>query len=285
MRPFRLLTFLVVGLACVALTAKKPRRVYRESDLRPVLLRPAVARTLSKPFLPLLIDVYWLRVLNAIGDTDSTRKNRALYDYGRVLTDLDPRFLEAYVYLGVNIPFQEERNVWANAELASDLLRRGLTRFPDNAKLHLFLGFTLFQMERKYVEAAEVFASLAKLPDSPPWAALLATRLLSHGGEAKEGLALARELLASTPDEETRAELEQRVLDMEVEATLQSVDDAVASFTQRFGVAPPSLEELISQGVYSGPRVDARGGSISIGANGKATTTSLERRLSLYEQQ
>lgn len=274
---------LTVGLVLVASTLKPPAPLLHRSDFRPLLLRPVVASTVSRPFLPLLIDLYWLRALNAIGLPDSREKNRSLYEYALVLSELDPRFETVYEYLGLNIPLQVGRNEWAYGDLADDLLRQGVARFPQSMKLHLYLGFNLFQMEHRYKEASKVFLEGSQLPGAPSFMGPLAARLLAHDGNAREGLSLLRQMLESTTDESERAQLEERADELEVEVLLQEVDAASARFEAERGVRPSSLDELISRGYYSGPRQDASGGTITIRQDGRASSSSLERRYELYQ--
>jgi tetratricopeptide (TPR) repeat protein len=233
----------------------------------------------------MLVTLLWLRSLNAIGQPESLRKNLALSEYADLLTDLDPRFLQAYVYLGLNIPFAEDR-VWKGGDLASRVFRKGLRQFPSDLRLHLYLGYSLMQHERKYLEAADVFANAARMPDALPFMAALATRLKAHGGDPAEGLALARELARTATDETLKAEMEARANELEVEIQLQRVDRALERFRGEASAdaGVPSLETLIAGGYYDGPTQDVRGGSIFIReTDGKVLSTSLERRVELYE--
>ncbi len=281
MRSLWLGVVLVLSVAGVALTVTPPRTIQREADLRPVLLRPGLARTLARPFFRLLVDWYWLRTLNAIGDADSQRKNAALCDYGQSITDLDPKFYQAYVYPALNAPYRDPER-WVNADLASALLRKGLGTFPTDMRLHMYLGFSLFHHERKFREAADVFSAASKLPDRLAWMPTLATRLYSHSGDAREARQVAQEIAAQEQDPVTRAELEQRVTELDVEIVLQDLDRAIAEFTAKQGRPPRDLDELRVAGAYAGPLEDAQGGTLSI-VDGKARSTSLERRLVLYE--
>jgi hypothetical protein len=275
--------WLIAAVTILGLVSRAPRFEPRRGDAQPLLLRPGLAKTLSKSQFPLLLDAYWLRTLNLIGERETAENRRALYEYGKFLTDSDPRFYHAYKYIGLNVPFQTGRETWVNAELGSSLLRAGVQQFPQDLYLHLYLGFNLFYMEKKYLEASNVFRTGSMLDKAPSWMAPLATRLLSHGGKPRDALALAQEMLADTTDEGLRAELEQRVADLQIEVDLEPVDEAVEKYKAAYaGNLPPNLEALIQGGFYSGPRVDSRGGTISLTENGKVVSSSVERRLKLY---
>ncbi len=273
----------LVGAGLMVFAAAPPVRAKRGNDLRPVVLRPGVINTVTRSIRPMLIDLYWLRTLNAIGDPESREKNRALYDYGLTLTEVDPRFYTAYTYIGLNIPYQTGRLDWVNAELASDLFRRGLQQFPDDMKLHLYLGYSLFGQEKKYAEASAVFLAGSKKPGALSFMAPLAARLLSHSGKAEDALSLTRAMLASSTDEESRLDFEGKVAQLEVEVALQHVDRAIEAYREANGRAPADLEALVAGGFYRGPREDPTGGLISIGEDGRATSSSVERRYQVFE--
>lgn len=276
-----LVTLVAVGL--LAASSAPPRRELHPNDFRPVLVRADFARTVARPFVPLLVDLMWLRALNAIGLKDSEAKNRALYEYGVAITDLDPRFKLAYEYLGLNIPFAVDRNRWTGGDLAADLYRRGLKVFPQDVKLYMYLGFALFHYERKFSEASDAFAAAAKLPNALPYMAPLAARLKSHSGDAEDALKLTQEFLDQETNEEVRAELEGRIAELKVEIVLQAVDRAASTYYERTGRVPQTLDDLRAMGLYTGSELDPEGGLITIRPDGKATSTSLTRRHEIYE--
>lgn len=279
---FPSLVALIAGLGLVALGFERPDTKRRESEFRPLLLRPALARTISRPMLPMLIDVLWLRTLNAIGLRDTAQKNLGLYQYGLVLTELDPRFYEVYKYVGLNVPFATGRDQWVNAAEASDMFRRGLKVFPSDLRFHMYLGFNLFHRERKFIEASDVFVAASRLPNALDYFAPLAVRLRAHGGSPEEAIAITRQLIESETDEAVRGMLEQRLGDLYVEVVLQKVDRAAAAFKERTGRQASTLAELREAGLYDGPDHDPLDGEISL-KDGKGTSTTITRRLEIYE--
>ncbi len=281
-RRLIVLVALAAGSVLAALTSGPPSKNRHASEFRPLLLRPTVARTISKPFLPMLIDLYWLRSLNAIGLSDTLEKNRALYEYGDVLTDLDPRFLQPYTFIGLAVPFPTGRDTWANVDLSEKLLRKGLQHFPENPQLHLYLGFNLFSYQHRYRDAAAVFAAAAKLPVTVPFAGFLATRLLATDGSPQEGAALAWEMAENSNDEVTREQFERRARALEIEAVLQHVDRAALAFSNAHGRPATSLEELRTGGFYDGPAQDPSGGDISLQPDGRAKSTTLLHRVQIF---
>jgi len=74
-----------LGLVLVGFTVGPARRGPGQKTPVPLILKPALARTLVRAQLPLVVDIYYLRLLNLIGNDDSADKNAALFDYASLL--------------------------------------------------------------------------------------------------------------------------------------------------------------------------------------------------------
>jgi hypothetical protein len=275
------LTGLFVGLISIFLTTQPPEP-RRKSDGTPIFLRQGALSLLS--FMrPILLDAVWLRTINIISDVESPDRNLALYLLGKSITDADPKFRTAYYYTALNVPYLEERDKWLYGGEASSLLRSGLMQFPLDLQFSMYLGFNLYFVEKKFKEASAVFLAGSKLKGAPPWMPSLATRLLSHEGSAGEALALAEELAATATDDAEREEFETRIRQLKVEVLLQHIDRANSEFEKQNGRPASTLHELQKSGLYAGSDVDEQGGTLSLSENGRASSSSLERRIQLYE--
>lgn len=251
--------------------------------MSPTLLRPAALRTVAKPAAPLLITAYWLRVVNLIAAPETAAKNKALAAYGRLLTEIDPRFYYVYFYLGVCIPYRPSLRQYENAELAAELLELGLKQFPSDVRLRTIYGYTLFEMLHRHEDAAKQFAILAEQPDAPSYARRLSARLLAQARRPDDGLAILEEMEQSCEGDETWecARVRQERQELALELSIQAVEQADEAFTKTFGRHANDLEELRSTGYYSGFGVDPLGEPITITA-GKASSRSLRRRFEVY---
>ena len=67
-------------------------------------------------------------------------KNRALSEYGEVLSDLDPRFYQPYTFIGLSIPFQTGRDEYVNAGRAPVSLRERETGEEVHVELRTTSG-------------------------------------------------------------------------------------------------------------------------------------------------
>jgi hypothetical protein len=270
----------VAGLALAALSARPPSVAGAGvGELVPV--RPELTRVLMKSCLPLVVDVYWLRAINAVGTSRTESEFRNLAEYGRVLTTLDPDFVDAYWLIGISVPFNRGREDWVNGELAIDLLQRGATRFPEALQLHLLLGYSLMTFTTRYVEAAQAFEHAAKLPQAPPYAALLATRLYLRGDQFETAVALAASMRDAASSEQERARFEDRVNELYDERELRRIDSAAAAFRQRNARLPTTLAELVAAGLLEPPH-DERFKAVRFDAQGRTLLPETRGRMKLF---
>ena len=127
----------------------------------------------------LLADWYWMRSLQYVGDkiVRSTDANinlddlnslnpRLLYPLLDNATDLDPKFINAFVYGAVVLPT-------IDADQAVKLTEKGIANNPDEWRLYQYLGFIYWKL-KQYDKAADVYERGSKIPGAPPF--LLAAR-------------------------------------------------------------------------------------------------------------
>ena len=110
----------------------------------------------------LLADWYWILSLQYIGgklvSTDTANLNidnlnnlnpRLLYPYLDNATDLDPKFFAAYSYGAIVLPA-------IDPEQAISLTEKGIRNNPDRWRLHQYLGYIYWKLNR-YEESAKVY--------------------------------------------------------------------------------------------------------------------------------
>lgn len=233
----------------------------------------------------LLADYYWIQTVQALGRARTAEEYRDIYDYAELVTDLDPQFEYVYRFAGVSIPHNLGRETWVNTEESTKLLEKGVERFPQNVQLHIFLAYNYSYYSQDYRAAAHVLSRASRLPNAPPYLALLATRLYSAAGDFDVARTLVQQAQAESDDPELRAYFETREKQIELERTLQEVDRAIAVFRKREDRLPKSLGELIAAGDYTGSRTLEFGGDILIDENGQAAAAAVPERFKLYGHQ
>ncbi|WP_240359153.1 tetratricopeptide repeat protein [Pyxidicoccus trucidator] len=277
----RLFWSLVLALSvtlCVVLAAP-PQRPGRQGHLPPLLPRLQVLRAVGAPIHHLVTDYFWIQTIQAVGKAGTRHEYRDIYDYADLVTELDPKFRQVYLFAGVAIPFHARGGKWFNIEESTRLLEKGLRNFPDHVSLRIMLAYNLSTFHRQYERAARIVEEASRLPDAPEYLAGLATRLHAQAGNFDAGLDFARSLAESSDEPETRELFERRVKELELERELSRVDAAVQAYQRREGRLPPGLQALVEAGDL--PRIpeDPLGGVIELDAEGRGHSTAQEKRL------
>lgn len=280
----RIAANLAVALSClavIALTVQSPASTVEDSTL--VLPRPEVVRALARSHLSLIADLYWLKTVNRTTFATSAADGRALLALGNFIVELDPLHSHVYWLVGLNapVPPPEGETVWPNSKEAADLMYRGVAITPLENKLTIALAHNLTFYQRDYVQAAAVLQERAKKPGAMPYFAALATRLLATSGQYEASRLVARAMLESATDDETRALYEQRLKLVDLEERLATIDAAAARYQADHGSAPQTVDDLVKAGYLAEAPACPFGGVI-IFRNGRAQSTAT-KRLQLFE--
>lgn len=255
-------------MAAVALVATRTEPVslerQRVGDIRPLLLRPSVAATVSKAHLPLLIDLYWLRVLLGMAEPETPERNLRISEYGEFLTDLDPRFFHAYYFISLATTYSLGGDRFLNGEPAQRLVRKGIAQFPNDYRLRMLLAFLLTYVERDPRAAVEQFMEIAKLPNAPPTAIAAATAMFVEEGKLDEAIAMVAEALDERGTSGVQVLID-RKKQLEIEKVLRDLDAALDRAERRTGRRPESLDALIGLGEWPAElREDPHGGTLDV---------------------
>lgn len=269
--------FAVSVVLCVALAAP-PRRPAYQGHTPPLLPRLEVVRAIGAPIHHLVTDYYWIQTIQAVGKAKTPAEHRDIFDYANMVTDLDPKFRQVYVFAGVSIAYPLGGR-WLNGEESTRLLEKGLEHFPDYVYLRIMLAYNLSTFHRQYERAAKIVEEASRMPDAPPYLAGLATRLHAQAGNFDAGLDFARSLAESAEEPETRELFERRVKEIELERELSHVDAAVQRYQQRVGSLPPGVDALVRAGDLPHMPEDPLGGDIELDATGRSYSTAQEKRL------
>lgn len=276
---------LIAAVACiagVALTARAPTTLTDRQGML-ILPRPLFLKALGRSHISLITDFYWLRTINRATTAFSPLEARALLTLGDLIVDLDPDHSHAYWLIGLNAPVPaREKGKWANAVEAADLLRRGLARFPRENKLVIALAHNLTFYQRDYPAAAAVLEARAKLPDALPYFGPLATRLLATSGHFESSRLVARAMLESATDDETRKMFEERLKLIDLEERLALIDAADQRYFADQGRHAQTVDDLVAAG-YLDQAPSCPFGGVIILRNGKAQSTAT-KRLQLFEK-
>jgi len=265
-------------IACVALS-EPPAQVRRLGHRAPLLPRVEALKVMGAPWINMVADYYWIQTINAVGSAQTVKQYRDVYDYADLLTDLDPKFRQPYVFAAVVIALPTARGGYANVNESVKLLEKGLRQFPDYVMLRIILAYSYATYMKAYEKAGKLLQETALLPGAPRHIGPLATRMLAQAGEFDAAMDFAVTIAHSADNPAIRKRFEKRVKELQSERVLAEVDKAVALFKQQQGRAPVSVKALVEAGLLSAVPEDPLGGSIVLDGQGRARSTARRRRL------
>jgi hypothetical protein len=234
-----------------------------------LLLSGALLKKLSLGYEPLLADVYWTRVVQYYGVR--ARKQGATYEQLWPLLDitttLDPKLMIAYRFGAV---FLSERPPGGpgEADLAVELVKRGIVENPDEWRLYEDLGFLYAIHLKDYKKAAEAYLEGSKNPKAQIWMKVMAARVAEAGNELETSRLIWVGVYSSTKDETVRRTAVQHIDSLDAELGLKRLNESSEDYWRKFGRFPASIQELRDAGLVGGTLQDPAGFPYVMGSNG-----------------
>ena len=225
----------------------------------------------------LLADWYWMRSLQYVGNKILNSKDdtlniddlkslnpRLLYPLLDNATDLDPKFINAFVYGAVVLPT-------IDPDQAIKLTEKGIAQNPGEWRLYQYLGFIYWKL-KQYDKAADVYERGSQVPGAPPFLKLMAGMMETRGGGRDAARAIYADMYKNASDSWTQhiAELrlqwldsldERGVLDAALTAYKEKNSRCANDFSDIFSVLrttphPPGVDIKLNR---SGEIVDPTG--------------------------
>ncbi len=269
-----LLALVAMPLLLVMLAALQARidadTRFMTRDKEELLLRSGwLLKNLSLGYQPLLADVYWTRVVQYYGRR--ARKPGATYEelwpLLDITTTLDPKLMIAYrfgaIFLSENPPVGPGR-----ADLAVDLVKRGIAENPDEWRLYQDLGFLYSIHLKDYQKAAEAYLEGSKNPHAQIWMKVMAARVAETGNSLETSRLIWIEVYANTKDELVRRRATQHIQSLDAALGLKRLNESSEEYWRKFGRFPASMQELRDAGLVGGTLQDPAGYPYVMGPNG-----------------
>ena len=197
----------------------------------------------------LLADLYYMRALQYIGDKIIHAKSeviniddlrdlnpRLLYPMLDNATDLDPHFIEAYIYGAVVMPA-------INPEQAVAIAEKGVANNPNEWRIYRQLGYIYWKLG-EYEKASEVYEKGSAIAGASPFMELMAAAMKTKGGSRETARAIYREMLNSAEDDQIRITAERRLAQLDSLDERDAIDKALAGFKEANGHCPSSFSEI-----------------------------------------
>ncbi len=215
-------------------------------------------KKLSLGYEELLSDIYWLRAIQYFGSSDipwEKKDPEILFRYFDIITDLDPKFVNAYRFGGTFLaePFPLGLDSF---ELGIKLLDKGRKNNPDNFRIPLEEAFLYYIYAKDYKRAAELFKEASEKPGLSDLRRASIAGMAAASLSKKGDLKLAREiwkLIYETSDNEGRRKFAlQNIWEIDTRLLERKLTRALRKYVKDKGRFPRDVSELILKG-YTAP--------------------------------
>ncbi len=183
---------LVAGAAWVDVASRPRLGAIREEEL---LYYPSgfMVRQAALGYETAAADIAWLRGIQYYGEHRLTDQKYGLIGHVMdIVTELDPAFIEPYVF-GAFVMAQEMKQ----PERGLALLERGMRANPTNWRLAFEAGFLHYVCRHDYATAARYFTWASRMPGHEPYAERFAAFASERSGNAGMAILLWKEVFAS----------------------------------------------------------------------------------------
>jgi tetratricopeptide (TPR) repeat protein len=266
--------FVVLGFAGVWDLQKRidvqRSAVAREGDQ--LMLRSSkLVKSLSLEYAPLVADIYWTRVVQYYGNKQAENQSdlRLLWPLLDVTSVLDPQLMPVY-HFGSTFLSAPEPGGAGRADLAVELLKRGLRANPEDWRLYYDLGFVYYFDMKDYAKASEALYEGSKNPKAFVWMKTMAAKIAAEGNSTETSRFLWQDVYNTTKDPLVKKNALRHLQLLWSEDDCKQIDAVADEYQKRFGRRPRRMSELSQSGLLRREPVDPLGYPYIFSEAGKA---------------
>ena len=253
---------------------KGERRVILQYEIS---MRPS----LSLGFRNFLADLAWLEAVQVAGSRRMTpQEYDTLYLLTKAVSNYDPRFVVPYLVGGLVLGDSA-----AHVPQALETLERGWKHHPADWRLPFYIGYIRYFSLGDPAEGGKTLEAASRLPGSPSYLPLLASRMLVEGRSPETALALLSEMIKQETDPARLEVLKRRIHEVVAERDMQLLESAVEAYHNKTGRLPRELSDLVREDMIDQIPEDPYGGRYLLSPDGKIRSTVVQQRLKVFRKQ
>jgi hypothetical protein len=230
-------------------------------------------RPLALGYDNVLADLVWFRTIDYFGaHYTGDRAYTWLEAMCDLVTDLDPRAKHVYRFAALILPWEAH-----DPDAAIRLLEKGTRALPTSWALYYHLGVIEYLFKADYQAAAARLTRAAQQPDAPPFVARFAAILQTQRQGPQTTIAMLEQMRDQATSKATREVIERSLRDAQAAGDIRTLDETVATYRDRTGRLPTSLDELVTAGLLRTVPPDRYGGTYRIDPTTGAVRSSTGR--------
>jgi hypothetical protein len=157
-----------------------------------------------------------------------------------LVTDLDPKYREAYLMSGMGLIHN-----FSDANLALPILKKGMEANPDSWELPYWYGYDHYFYLDDSETASKYFMIAAQKPDAPKANWGLLVNVSKESGYYENAYWALKVMYESAKSDKVKTIYGKKLVQLQNVFLIQK---AVDTYQQEKGVFPASLEEIVSKG-------------------------------------
>jgi hypothetical protein len=271
------IALVAIPLLFVAIAATQAKidvgtHAYRQDSEELMLRSPSVVRNMSLGYDSLLADIYWTRAVQYYGSRAGAddAKFDLLWPLLDIATTLDSKLIVAYRFGAIFLSEPPPAGA-GRADLAIELVKRGIAENPDNWYLSGDLGFLYYWRMKDYPAASAAYLQGSKIPNAPSWLKIMAALIAEKGGAPQTSRMIWTEIYESTRDKTVRNRAMETLRGLRAQEDETQLDQLAREYKNRFGRFPVSTGELRDVGILRAIPADPAGYPYVFGVDGKSS--------------
>jgi len=234
-----------------------------------VLRSGAMLKKLSLGYDPLLADIYWTRAVQYFGERVGMRGAtfQLLAPLLDITTTLDPHLMLAYRFGAIFLSEPEPAGA-GRADLAVDLVQKGIAANPDQWRLYEDLGLIYSIHLKDYQKAAAAYLEGSKNPKAQIYMKVMAAIVAQKGDSLETSRLIWAEVYSTTQDKLVKQRALQHVESLDAAIDLKRLNESSENYWQKFGRYPRTIQELRDAGLATEKLEDPAGFPYVMGAYG-----------------
>jgi tetratricopeptide (TPR) repeat protein len=245
-RFFPIIFLLTIGICFVSQVQYDTWRRFGTSKIKinyneyiePQPLSRSIVKAASLGAYEFMADYYWLQFIQYYGGGDPYGKYRKLPDLFNAITELSPRFSEAYKTGLIVMPGE------GFVEEALALGKKGETNLPNSWEMPYYTGLVHHIYKKDYIAAAEHFKRAASLPNSPAITKLFVGIYYKEASQREMAYAIFKTVYETSPEGYVKERAGKYLNHL---AGMFFLQDSVITFKERYNRFPFTLNELVEK--------------------------------------
>lgn len=236
------------------------------------MLPSGIAKAITLEFSGIISDHLMLKTLTYMGERiiknekHTSGEWQIIYQALVQITNLDPRFFDAYLVAAMTLPWDA-----GMVKETNTLLEKAGTVLTDDYRPYFFLWYNYLNFLNDQERAGYYLEKAARKPGAPVYFKTLAARMKLFAGKTYAGIIFLQEMIQQTNDP---AQLQYLKIRLQALQKIGFLEQKINLFKERYQTAPHNLQELIEKGLMSKIPKDPYGGKFYIMTDGRVYTTS-----------